>query len=224
MLYYICIGVVVVVVVYLLSQWVQSGKELVSVLVLGDLGHSPRMQNHVTCLVALGIQVDFIGYLESGLPSQIGDSKFVKIRPLMPLPKTINKLPRTLRYLAKFTFQTFQLLLVLLCKVPKTRYLLVQSPPAIPTLLVALVTSYLRGTKLCVDWHNYGYTLMALQLGETHPIVRIARIYEQSLAKGIQHNFCVTQAMRNDLNLFWGVSAVTLYDKPNPQRFKGRNS
>ena len=222
MLYYICIVLVVVVVVYLLSQWVQSGKGLVSVLVLGDLGHSPRMQNHVTCLVAHGIKVDFIGYLESGIPSQIADSKLVKIRPLMALPQIINKLPRTLRYLAKFAFQTFHLLLVLLCKVPKSRYLLVQSPPAIPTLLVALITSYLRGTKVCVDWHNYGYTLMALQLGETHPVVRIARVYEHFFARAIQHSFCVTQAMRNDLNIFWHVSAVTLYDKPNPQRFKGR--
>ena len=224
MLYYICILLVVVVVVYVLSQWVQSGKSLVSVLVLGDLGHSPRIQNHVSCLVSIGIKVDFIGYLESALPNQIANSKLVRIRALMALPYLINKLPQTLRYLAKFTFQTFQLLFVLLCRVPKSRYILVQSPPAIPTLLVALITSYLRGSLVCVDWHNYGYTLMALQLGDTHPIVRIARVYEQFLARRIHYSFCVTQAMRNDLNLFWGVSAVVLYDKPNPQRFKGRGT
>ncbi|KAI6657368.1 hypothetical protein LOD99_116 [Oopsacas minuta] len=221
MYYYIAV-VVVCIIIYVLFQWSQSGKGIVSVLVLGDMGHSPRMQNHVACLVSMGLKVQFIGYLESDLPEQINTSKLVKTVPLMPLPNSINALPRTTRYFAKFAFQTFQLTFVLLYRVHKSRCLLLQSPPAIPTLLVACLTGLIRGWEVCVDWHNYGYTLMGLQLGDTHGIVKLARLYERAFARLINNNFCVTQAMRDDLLLFWGVQAITLYDKPNPQRFKGK--
>lgn len=222
MLYYIAIVVVVVCFIYIFSQWAQSGKGIVTVLVLGDMGHSPRMQNHVSCLSSIGLKVEFIGYLESSLPSHIDSSPLVKVTPMTPLPKLVNKLPRTIRYLVKFAIQAFQLTFVLLCRVPKTRCLLLQSPPAIPTLLVVYLSGLIRGTEVCVDWHNYGYTLMALQLGEGHVIVKIARAYERAFAKLSHYNFCVTRAMRDDLSLFWGVTAVTLYDKPNPERFRGK--
>ena len=55
MLYYIAIVVVVVCFIYIFSQWAQSGKGIVTVLVLGDMGHSPRMQNHVSCLSSIGL-------------------------------------------------------------------------------------------------------------------------------------------------------------------------
>ena len=222
MLYYIAIFVVVVCVIYIFSQWVQSGKGLITVLVLGDMGHSPRMQNHVSCLASIGLKVDFIGYLESALPSHIDTSPLVRVIPITPLPKLINKLPRTLRYLAKFAYQTFQLTFVLLRTVSKSRCLLLQSPPAIPTLLVASFTGLIRGTEVCVDWHNYGYTLMGLQLGQDHSIVRVARVYEKLFARLSHYNFCVTKGMRDDLSLSWNVAAVVLYDKPNPKRFRGR--
>ena len=87
---------------------------------------------------------------------------------------------------------------------------------------MSAITGAVKGCEVCIDWHNYGYTLMGLQLGERHIIVRIARVYERALAHIANHNFCVTHAMRNNLSLFWNVSAVTLYDKPNPERFNGR--
>jgi beta-1,4-mannosyltransferase len=33
-----------------------------AVMVLGDIGHSPRMQYHVASLAKLGFEVDFIGF------------------------------------------------------------------------------------------------------------------------------------------------------------------
>lgn len=50
-----------------------------------------------------------------------------------------------------------------------------QTPPAIPTLLVVVLATIVRGSKLIVDYHNYGYTLMALTHGPNHFIVRIAK-------------------------------------------------
>ena len=31
---------------------------------------------------------------------------------------------------------------------------------------------------MIIDWHNYGYTLMALALGKDHTFVKIAKRYE----------------------------------------------
>lgn len=53
--------------------------------------------------------------------------------------------------------------------------LCVQTPPAIPTLAVMVFTTILRGSKLIVDYHNYGHTLLALAHGPQHYIVQIAR-------------------------------------------------
>ena len=50
-----------------------------------------------------------------------------------------------------------------------------QTPPAIPTLMVAVAMCVLRGSKLIVDYHNYAYTMMSLSLGKKHPLVYITR-------------------------------------------------
>lgn len=38
-------------------------KNRAAVLVLGDIGRSPRMQNHVLSMAKAGLEVDFIGYV-----------------------------------------------------------------------------------------------------------------------------------------------------------------
>ena len=43
-----------------------------------------------------------------------------------------------------------------------------------PSLAVCCVVSLLRGATLVVDWHNYGYTLLALSLSPAHLLVRIS--------------------------------------------------
>src|SRR5262249_56551925 len=81
--------------------------------------------------------------------------------------------------LLKVLGECLQLLWLLLCVVPKPDVILVQNPPAIPTLLVALVIAHLRAAKLVVDWHNFGYTMLALRLRQRHPVVCLARWYHR---------------------------------------------
>lgn len=50
-----------------------------------------------------------------------------------------------------------------------------QNPPGLPTISVAWFVCTLRGSRLIVDWHNYGYTIMALSHGPRHPLVRLAK-------------------------------------------------
>lgn len=53
-----------------------------------------------------------------------------------------------------------------------------QNPPAIPTLFIAQLCRWLLSCKLVIDWHNFGYSLMALNLGgeDKSMIVRLAKL------------------------------------------------
>ena len=51
-----------------------------------------------------------------------------------------------------------------------------QNAPAIPSQLVMSILCLLRGSKLIVDYHNYGYSILALTLGPKHILVTITRL------------------------------------------------
>ena len=48
-----------------------NGRINATVVVLGDLGRSPRMQYHARSLADLGAEVDLVGYAGSDLPESI---------------------------------------------------------------------------------------------------------------------------------------------------------
>uniref|UniRef100_A0A3Q3A7L0 ALG1 chitobiosyldiphosphodolichol beta-mannosyltransferase n=1 Tax=Kryptolebias marmoratus TaxID=37003 RepID=A0A3Q3A7L0_KRYMA len=89
-----------------------------------------------------------------------------------------------------------------------------QNPPGLPGIAVAWLVSVLRGSGFIIDWHNYGFSIMALSLGPTHPVVRLAKWYEHFFGALSSNNLCVTEAMKEDLQTNWGVRATTLYDRP----------
>ena len=75
-----------------------------------------------------------------------------------------------------------------------------QNPPSIPTLLIAILVCFLRNTRLIVDWHNYGWSILAGTRGLKHPFVRISKIYEILLGRlGPTISFTVTNAMKEQL-------------------------
>ena len=51
----------------------------------------------------------------------------------------------------------------------------VQNPPGLPSIAVVCLVCAVRGSRFIIDWHNYGYTIMALSHGQKHPIVRLAK-------------------------------------------------
>ena len=63
-------------------------------------------------------------------------------------------------------------LLATLLRLPKPDVILVQNPPAAPTLAVAWLAARLRGARLVIDWHNLSHTILAVRLGEHHRAVR----------------------------------------------------
>lgn len=94
--------------------------------------------------------------------------------------------------------------------------MLVQNPPSIPTLAVASVVCFIRNTELVIDWHNFGYSILALKLGNSHPLVKISALYERLFAKAAKHHFAVTHAMARVLKDSYGVTAQALHDRPGP--------
>src|SRR5687768_3546993 len=50
-----------------------------TVLVLGDLGRSPRMLNHASSLAAHGWHVDLVGYSGAALPAAIGGCQQIRV-------------------------------------------------------------------------------------------------------------------------------------------------
>lgn len=170
----------------------------IQILVLGDIGRSPRMQYQALSVAKHGCQVDLIGYLESDLhPDILANPGFIKVYSLDQNPDFINKYRQNFLIYGplKVLFQVWTLWLVLGYRTKPARWMLVQNPPSIPTLFIAWFICFFRNTRLVVDWHNFGYSILALKLGEKHPLVRISRLYEWIFARSAYAHFCVTNAM-----------------------------
>eukprot|EP00435_Cladocopium_sp_Y103_P073236 s304_g42.t2 len=176
-----CVAAVLCLLFVLLVAWYRSSlpasaQPHVAVIVLGDIGRSPRMQYHATSLAKHGCEVSLIGY--AGVLS------------------------------------LFLGLLRLLLSGPRFDVLLVQNPPAVPTLVIARLIATLQAASLIIDFHNFGYSLLALKLGETHLLVQAHLLYERVFGRMADDAFCVTVQMQSRLADRWHVRATPLHDRP----------
>lgn len=204
----------------LVSVWhKQTGEGLVQVIVLGDAGRSPRMQYHSLSLVKNNYSVDLIGYGGSQLIQDLRVNKRLNFFALPATPEILRFLPTLPRYAVKVMFQILVLFWTLLVRTKKPSYMLVQTPPAIPTLFVVVVASWMRGSKLIVDYHNYAYSILALSVGSKHSLVIFSQWYERILSQFSYANLCVSEAMKKDLKKTFDINAIILYDRP-PGMFK----
>ncbi|KAG8145466.1 hypothetical protein E2320_011996 [Naja naja] len=215
-------------------KWPGDVAGRVAVLVVGDLGRSPRMQYHALSLARRGRRVAFLGYAGTKPHSEIISNGNIEIVPLTEL------------------------------KIWQESLQAEENPPGLPSIAVSWIFCLLRNSKLIIDWHNYGYTLMGLTHGKRHPIVRIAKWcvqlfdicgvwlaiaklpnlfsfqniaqcsgfcrslkktycgikkssqlkYEELFGSLSSYNICVTNAMKEDLQTNCNIRAITLYDKP----------
>lgn len=173
----------------------------VCVVVLGDIGRSPRMQYHSLSLAEMGHKVDIIGYGETEPLDSIKNAPLLYYHYLMPYP---NIPQRYLNYLVKTIWQALNLLF-LLAIARKPDVLIVQNPPAIPALIICWLFCRIIGAKFVIDWHNYAHTIMALNLSENHKLVLITKKVEMFIGQKADANFCVTNAMKDDLNKKYNI-------------------
>lgn len=186
----------------------------VAVVVLGDFGHSPRMNYHALSLAKERLEVDVVAYGASQPGPDVLSNPHIHLHLMREPPSFQKYVPRLVAYVLKVLWQTLALFFSLMF-LSKPSHVLVQNPPSIPTLPVAWFCCLLRGSALVVDWHNYGYSILALALGPGHLLVRICRWCEKTFGRKAASAFCVSEAMREDLKSNFGAEADVLYDKPS---------
>jgi beta-1,4-mannosyltransferase len=188
----------------------------VAVAVLGDLGRSPRMLYHAQALADSIADVDLIGYVETGVDPAIAAHPHIRVHRLRAPARHLARAFFVVHGVVRVARQSVELLRVLLTDIRPPEAVLVQNPPAVPTLLVALLAARARAARLIVDWHNFGYSMLALRLGQRHPVVRAARRYERSVGRRADAHLCVSRAMQEELRDHWGIDgAVVLHDRPS---------
>ncbi|CUV07165.1 unnamed protein product [Cryptosporidium hominis] len=230
------------------------------VLVIGDIGRSPRMQNHALCiskrfcskLDSLGKtgklinrkgnkdinqklddkinnnHVYLVGYNETICSSAVTGDKNIT---LQGIEKTLVDQYRKVLPLWAFLFikvieQSLRIFITIM-KIPNLSGIVLQAPPSIPAIPIALLVSYIKGAHLIIDWHNYGHTLLITDKRENSQFSLIRRIYQQILVNSykilefslgrLSHSaFCVSKAMQEDLAKR-GIQATVVYDRPNDE-------
>lgn len=77
---------------------------------------------------------------------------------------------------------------------------------------------------MVVDWHNFGYTILALKLGKTHPLVRLSQLYERTFSRSAAAHLTVTDVMANVLRQDYKIRSpvIPLHDRP-PLAFQPRD-
>lgn len=193
----------------------------VAVVVLGDIGRSPRMMYHAESFATARFQTYVVGYGGS-CPIPSLERLNVQLVHLNELPQTLKGLPFLLLAPIKIIMQIASLLYALLIYIPHPpEYIIVQNPPSIPTLALVQLVCWSRGSKLIIDWHNLGYSILALRVGTNHILVKIAKIFEKFFGRSAFIHLFVTRAMQDYLTKEWdlqGTKAV-LHDRP-PKHFK----
>src|SRR3954466_15569601 len=189
-----------------------------AVVCLGDLGRSARMRYHAHALAANGVEVDLVGLEGTPLPRAITDEPRITVHRLQTRRLKIRGELTGSTYAAAGLFDAMRTsfkLWRILRTLRRPDLVLVQNPPAFPTLAVSWFALKARGVRFVVDWHNIGYTLLQLRLGQWHPIVRLARWYERRDARRVDANLCVSRGLAAFLESRFGVTtAHVLYDRP----------
>lgn len=188
-------------------------RDKVAVVVIGDIGRSPRMQYHALSLAnEANFDVELIGFDGSPVWDDVANNPHIHLNYLASTyePKS---LPWILGKIYKVLYQII-LLFYLLMTIPWPKFYFVQTPPAIPILFVAHIVCFLRRSKLAIDWHNYGYTILRVTKGPSSTAVKVYELYERFFGRGADVNFCVSRAMQRDLAEHWDVTATVLYDRP----------
>lgn len=196
-------------------------RKTISIFVLGDLGHSPRMCYHASSFSKLDYYVNLCGYVETEPSHQIVDDVNIDIIPIEAIKNTSN-LPFIMFAILKVVRQCGKIWSIL-WDTRGSDYIMIQNPPSIPILLIVILfkTVFSRETKLIIDWHNLNYTILNLRYNNlNHPFVKLVKLYEKILGQFANLNITVTKSMKKYLVKEFGFQKskiVTLYDRPGVQ-------
>ncbi|KAL3508877.1 hypothetical protein ACH5RR_028278 [Cinchona calisaya] len=189
-----------------------------AVVVLGDIGRSPRMQYHALSLACQAcLEVDIVAYGGSNPHSALSQHKSIHVHRMTQCPSIPQSLPKILRPLLlmlKSLVQFLMLLWYLWYKIPTPDVFIVQNPPISSYLSSSKWVSWLRHPAFIVDWHNFGCTLLALTVGRSSSFVTIYHWIEKHFGRMASGSLCVTKAMQHELDQNWGIKLAKSLGHP----------
>jgi beta-1,4-mannosyltransferase len=174
------------------------------------------MRYHAQALSAHGVEVDLVGFDGTPLPRAITSDPRITVHRLSASmlrhgAPGLSYAPVALVDAARIGFRLW----MTLRRLPRPDLVLVQNPPAFPTLMVTRLALAHRGVRFVIDWHNIGYTLLRLRLGQWHPAVRFARWLERRDARHAAASLCVSRGLAEFLKSRFGLADThVLYDRP----------
>jgi beta-1,4-mannosyltransferase len=188
------------------------------VIALADLGRCARMQYHARALADSGLDVDLVGLEGTPVSRAVADVPRIVVHRLAPSTSRYA-MPSAVGYSGMAFGDSLRMAVRLwrcLRALERPDLVIVQNPPAFPTLVVAwLAVGAARGVRFVVDWHNLGYSLLQKRLGRWHPAVRAARWLERRDGRRAAANLCVSRGMAAFLDRSFGLHGVqVLYDRP----------
>lgn len=209
---------------YLEGSKFAKKNQSVAILVLGDIGRSPRMQYHAASLSKAGFTVQLIGYKGTQPHKSLLEDANIKYQFIPDVPQFLRDRPAWAFPLfgpLKVLHQLFFLFIILGYAIDPPAYLLVQNPPAIPSLVMAQLICKIRKSRLIIDWHNLGYSILGLRLGSAHPLVKVSKLYEMLFGRYAYAHLTVTDSMATYLKETIEAQGIvkSLHDRP-PTQFK----
>jgi beta-1,4-mannosyltransferase len=175
------------------------------------------MQYHALALAASDVSVDLVGFEGTTLSRRITDNPRITVHRFNPSLLRVKQ-GAGIRYavLAVVDAMCLSWRLWRTLRVLKgANLVLVQNPPAFPTMAVTRFSLRGKGVRFVIDWHNLGYTLLQRRVGSWHPAVRLARWWERRDAQRADGNLCVSRGLAAFLHSRFGVKgAAVLYDRP----------
>jgi beta-1,4-mannosyltransferase len=188
-----------------------------AVIVIGDLGRSPRMQYHAASLAAAGADVDLIGLEGAAVIPGVASNPRISVHRLRDrgfAGRSKGGIGRfVLGSAARASRQAVSLFSTLM-RIPKPDTILVQNPPAVPTLFIGWLASRLRGARFVIDWHNLSHTIAAVKVGEGHRAVKALARSERRWARRADAHLTVSKALAEWLLRHYRVRATVVYDRP----------
>ena len=189
-----------------------------AVIVLGDLGRSPRMQYHAASLAASGGDVDLIGLEGSPPIAAVSGQSRIRVHRLHDRAFAGRARAGVSRFVWGSALRALShavRLFATLMRIPRPDVILVQNPPAVPALSIAWLAARIRRARFVIDWHNLSHTIVAVKVGDDHRAVKALARSERRWAGRADGHLTVSQALADWVKREYGVSAVVAYDRPS---------